>query len=113
MLESSRVWRSAGALDVHLTLRALRRGVGDPAYRTTADNAIWRAARTAEGPGTLRLAVGRNDGTVEATAWGPGSRWLLETVPSLLGQDDDPTGFVPAHPVLAEVARRSAGLRVT
>lgn len=113
MVESARVWRPGHPVDVHLTLRALRRGAGDPAFRTTADNAIWRAARTPEGPGTLRLAVRRSDAAVEAAAWGPGRQWLLETVPSLLGVDDDPAGFVPGHPVLAEAARRRAGLRVT
>src|SRR6266508_2418273 len=113
MLEDTRVWRAGRPVDVHLTLGSLRRGAGDPAYRTTPDGAVWRTARTPEGPGTLRLGVRRNDGTVEATAWGPGRRWLLETVPSLLGEDDDPTGFVPAHPVLREAARRATGWRVT
>jgi 3-methyladenine DNA glycosylase/8-oxoguanine DNA glycosylase len=113
MLETTRVWRAGRPVDVHLTLGSLRRGAGDPAYRTTPDGAVWRTARTPEGPGTLRLAVRRTDGTVEAAAWGPGRRWLLETVPPLLGEDDDPTGFVPAHPVLREAARRALGWRVT
>jgi 3-methyladenine DNA glycosylase/8-oxoguanine DNA glycosylase len=56
----------------------------------------------AAGPGPL----------VVAQAWGPGAGWLLEALPGLLGAADDPSGFRPAHPVLADAARRHAGFRV-
>lgn len=55
------------------------------------DGAVWRASRTPDGAGTLRLAV--VDGEVEARAWGPGADWLADAVPDLLGAGDDPTGF--------------------
>ena len=42
------------------------------------------------------------DGEVHAEAWGPGAAWALESVPGLLGADDDPSGFEPRHPVLVE-----------
>jgi 3-methyladenine DNA glycosylase/8-oxoguanine DNA glycosylase len=47
-----------------------------------------------------------------AQAWGPGAGWLLEALPGLLGAADDPSGFRPEHPVLAEAVRRHAGFRV-
>ena len=55
------------------------------------DGSVWRAGRTPEGAGTLRLAV--IDGEVEARAWGPGAGWLVDSVPDLLGGADDPAGF--------------------
>ncbi|MGH3354881.1 MAG: DNA-3-methyladenine glycosylase family protein, partial [Nocardioidaceae bacterium] len=69
--------------------------------------------RTPDGPGTLRLRSAPADGEVRAAAWGPGGRWLLDRVPSMLGAGDDPTGFRPAHPRLADALRRHPGWRVT
>jgi hypothetical protein len=113
------------ALSVH------RRGRGDPAFRVDASGAVWRTSRTPDGPATLRISLdpGRVDGAgagglgvgrdedaagvmVLARAWGPGSGWLLETVPDLLGASDDRTGFHPQHPVLREMDRRYRGLRI-
>ncbi len=54
---------------------------------------LW-STRTPDGPGSLVLErVG--DTEVEAMAWGPGTEWLLEQAPRLLGGDDDLTGFEP------------------
>ena len=47
-----------------------------------------------------------HSGEVHAAAFGPGAAWALESVPALLGADDDPSGFEPRHPVLAEAHRR-------
>lgn len=51
-------------------------------------------------------------GTVTATAWGAGAAWLLAGMPELLGELDDPAGFVPPSGLLADTARRFAGVRV-
>jgi 3-methyladenine DNA glycosylase/8-oxoguanine DNA glycosylase len=107
-----RTWRPGRLVDVHRTLGTLRRGRADPCYRVTPDGAVWRATRTPEGVATLRLGVRRDDGVVETAAWGPGAGWLLESVPALLGEDDDPAGFVPRHPLLCAAAVRFAGWRV-
>ncbi|WP_370150723.1 DNA-3-methyladenine glycosylase [Streptacidiphilus sp. EB129] len=108
-----RIWRPEGPLDVAATVGVLRFGPGDPAYRTTADGAVWRVSRTPGGLGTLRIAVRRAQGAVEARAWGPGAEWLLDRLPSLLGADDDPSGFDPGdHPLLRDVHRRHPGLRI-
>ncbi|MFF4171005.1 DNA-3-methyladenine glycosylase family protein [Streptomyces sp. NPDC001744] len=97
-------------LDPALTLGPLRRGPADPTYRATPDGSYWRATRTPEGPGTLRVAV--RNGVAEAEAWGPGAPWLLDRLPALLGAEDDPAAFVPRHKLLAAVHRRRPGLRL-
>ncbi|MEU8172834.1 DNA-3-methyladenine glycosylase 2 family protein [Microbispora hainanensis] len=122
---SERRWRPSAQLDVALTLSPHRRGGGDPAWRRTPDGAIWRTSRTPEGPGTLRVAA--SHGEVHAQAWGPGAGWLLETLPSLLGAEDDIAGFADllarlarsgdplqarAAAFVAGLASRAAGLRV-
>jgi 3-methyladenine DNA glycosylase/8-oxoguanine DNA glycosylase len=89
----------------------MRRGSGDPSFRFDAGG-VWRATRTPDGDATLRLAVRPLDGAVEATAWGPGATWAVESVPTLLGADDEPAGFEPQHPVLREALRRHPGWRV-
>ena len=94
-------------------LGILRRGAGDPTYRLDADGTIWRGIRTPEGPATLRLSSRPYDGEVHAAAWGDGADWVLDAVPAMLGADDDPTGFDPSHPVLAEAWRRNPHWRLT
>ena len=109
---ANRTWCPGRPVDLPATLGPLRRGRYDPAHQVGPDGALWRTARTPAGPGTLRLVVRPGEGTVVATAWGPGAGWLLDGVPALLGADDDPAGFAPEHPVLRESARRRPGWRV-
>ncbi|MFZ4281056.1 DNA-3-methyladenine glycosylase 2 family protein [Streptomyces rhizosphaericola] len=106
----TREWTPPGPLDLRLVLGPLRRGPADPTFRMTPDGAFWRAARTPEGPGTLRVAA-RGD-RVGAEAWGPGAEWLLAGLPALLGADDDPDAFTPHHHLLAVTERRRPGLRL-
>lgn len=109
----SREWKPLGALDVGSTLGVLRHGSRDPSYRATPDGALWRASRTPGGVGTLRVLVRPADALVSAQAWGPGAEWLLDRLPSLLGADDDPSGFDSStHPLLREAHRRNPGLRL-
>ena len=91
-------------------LGSVRRGPGDPTYVTDPDGTIWKGWRTPDGPVTLRIR--RRDGEVHGAAWGPGSAWVLDGLPTLLGADDDPSGFDPEHPVLAEAWRRHPHWRV-
>jgi 3-methyladenine DNA glycosylase/8-oxoguanine DNA glycosylase len=89
-----------------------RRGAGDPTSRRD-DAGWWFAWRTPDGPVTLRLeASGGVSEEVTATAWGPGAAWMLERVPALLGERDDPSGFEMHHPLVAEEWRRRPGWRV-
>lgn len=84
----------------------LRRGPGDPAFRVDADGTFWRASRTPAGPGTLRLRG--SAAAMEAEAWGPGAEWLLDTLPALLGDGDDPAAFTPGT---ASCTRRTGVIR--
>ncbi|MCX4666802.1 DNA-3-methyladenine glycosylase 2 family protein [Streptomyces sp. NBC_01381] len=107
----TRTWTPHYPLDLGLTLGPLRRGPSDPTFRTTPDGSAWRASRTPEGPGTLRVAL--RTGTAEAEAWGPGADWLLDRLPHLLGDADAPEDFTPRHRLLAATAHRRPGLRLT
>lgn len=65
---------------------------------------VWNT-RTPDGVGSLRLRR-TGDSTVGATAWGPGSEWLLAQAPRLLGADDDIRDFAPPPGRLGERWRR-------
>jgi endonuclease III len=103
-------WTAPWPVSLSLSLGPLQRGPGDPTHVLGADGAVWRTARTPEGPATLRLAV-TGDG-VDAATWGPGAAWALAQVPALLGAEDETAGFRPAHPVVAEAWRRLPHLRL-
>jgi 3-methyladenine DNA glycosylase/8-oxoguanine DNA glycosylase len=97
-------------LDLAATLGPLRRTARDPCARIGPTEA-WRATRTPEGPASQRIRVRGREAAVEA--WGPGADWLLARAPALLGEEDDPSGFRPQHRLVAELARRLPGLRLT
>ncbi|MFE6223245.1 MULTISPECIES: DNA-3-methyladenine glycosylase [unclassified Streptomyces] len=97
--------------DLGLVLGPLRRGPYDPTFRVTPDGSVWRASRTPQGPGTVRVRV--SGGEVTADTWGPGAAWLDERLPALLGAEDDPAAFVPRHKLVLAVHRRRPGLRLT
>ncbi|MFF8280505.1 DNA-3-methyladenine glycosylase family protein [Streptomyces lateritius] len=109
----ARRWTPDAPTDLGLTLGPLRRGAGDPTFRTTPDGSVWRATRTPVGPGTLRVSLRPSEGVAEAEAWGPGAEWLLDRLPQLLGAEDDPGAFTPRHRLLAATHRRRPGLRLT
>lgn len=107
-----RVWRPSWPCPVALNLAIHRRGRGDPTFRTDADGTIWRGLRTPEGAAALRIATSRSAAEVHAQAWGPGAGFALEQLPATLGAEDDPSGFAPRHPVLAELAVRFRHWRI-
>ncbi|MET0235429.1 MAG: DNA-3-methyladenine glycosylase 2 family protein [Kibdelosporangium sp.] len=107
---SVRVWRPGFALDLGALLAPLGRGGGDPTFRRTTGGAIFFAANTPAGPGTL--GVTRSGGDVVAEAWGDGADFLLSGLPDLLGDSDDDSGFVAHHDIVAEARRRMPGLRL-
>jgi 3-methyladenine DNA glycosylase/8-oxoguanine DNA glycosylase len=72
----------------------------------------WFATRTPDGPGTLHLA--RDGGGLLATAYGPGTAWLIECADAIAGLRDDLTGFdelATRHPLVRRLAREHSGLR--
>jgi 3-methyladenine DNA glycosylase/8-oxoguanine DNA glycosylase len=99
---------------VGTVLSSLQRGAGDPCLRRQPDGVLWRATRTPDGPVLLRLEARPAEGEVVAHAWGAGAAWALDGVPELLGDADDPSGFVPSpeHPVLVEAHRSRPTWRV-
>jgi 3-methyladenine DNA glycosylase/8-oxoguanine DNA glycosylase len=93
-------------VDLAGTLFPLRRGTGDPTTRIDG-NVVWRTARTGDGPATIRVTQVAPD-LLEADAWGPGAEAGLASAPGIAGALDDDAGFDPrAHPVVAEIARRT------
>ncbi len=107
-----RVWHPVWPCPTGTTLSILRKGSGDPTFQVDADGTIWRGIRTPEGTATLRLRTLARAAEVHATAWGAGADWALESVPAMLGAHDDPSGFAPTHPVLADAHRRRPHWRV-
>jgi 3-methyladenine DNA glycosylase/8-oxoguanine DNA glycosylase len=98
-----------GPFDLVGTLAPLWRGPGDPAFRFERAT-IWRASRTPDGPATTRLA--EDPDGVEVMAWGPGAGWAIEAASALLGSDDDPLALHPRVPLLRDLQRRFAGIRL-
>jgi 3-methyladenine DNA glycosylase/8-oxoguanine DNA glycosylase len=108
---AERTWDAGRPLDLRATLRPLVRGTHDPAHRFDQTGRFWWACRTPDGPGTLTLTA--RDGRVHAQAWGAGAAWLLERVPTLLGDGDDWSQLdVSAVPVLHDVHRTHPGVRL-
>lgn len=93
----------------------LRVGSGiDPLLTLTvrwSGSTVFRASRTASGPATVRLDVAGAEVSVQA--WGPGAESAVADLPGLLGMRDDVTPFVPRHRLIADLARRFGGLRLT
>jgi 3-methyladenine DNA glycosylase/8-oxoguanine DNA glycosylase len=98
-------------LNVNAIIGGLRRGAGDPTYRRDPDGTIWRGIRTPQGASTLRLTLVAGS-VVQGWAWGLGSEWVLGSLPAMLGDGDDETGFVAHHPKVTEAARQFTGWRM-
>ena len=107
-----RVWRPDWPCSVVGTLHQHRRGGGDPTFKVDEDRTVWRGIRTPAGPTTLSVRARPGDGDVLAQAWGPGATWVLDTVPAMLGAEDDWSGFVPRLPLLEEIRRHHPHLRL-
>jgi 3-methyladenine DNA glycosylase/8-oxoguanine DNA glycosylase len=70
----------------------------------------WWATRTPNGPGTVLI---EHDGPgLVATVWGPGTDWILDQTPGLLGFDDQPEEFDPENRVLRELVKQKQGFRI-
>ena len=93
-------------LDLNLTLSVL--GAGHSLRHD--GGAIWRATRTPAGPATAKLEQG--NGFVDVRAWGPGAEWVVAHAPALCGEEDDDSGFKPAHDLIARLHRSIPGLRI-
>ncbi len=104
-------WRPAFEVDLGRVLGPLKRGRGSLNILTDERGITWLASNTPDGPGTLALRR-LPDGRIEAAAWGPAKDRLLGGVPALLGANDDDSGFVAHHDVVARARRANPGLRL-
>ena len=109
--EHAREFRSDRAISLGTQLGPLRHGSADPTWAGDPARGIWRTTLTPAGPGLEFLAEDRSQGLIQQRAWGPGAQWLCDRLPELLGENDDPTGFVPPE-LLKDAARKYAGWRV-
>ena len=96
--------------DLALTIAPLCHGPGDPTIRVGAASCA-RGIRTASGPATLSVVA--REGTLHARAWGAGANEALARVTDLVGGLDDPGRLVPRDPLIRDLARRYAGVRMT
>ncbi|MGI9609839.1 MAG: DNA-3-methyladenine glycosylase family protein [Acidimicrobiia bacterium] len=85
-------------IDLNYTIK----GAKNPVMVGPSAN-LW-STRTPAGTATLYLE--RNGSQARGQAWGEGSEWILEQMPSLLGLRDDLTGFEPDGKVARAFARR-------
>ncbi|MGZ8474608.1 MAG: DNA-3-methyladenine glycosylase family protein [Candidatus Limnocylindria bacterium] len=99
-----------GPLDLATTLGPLRHGAGDRTIRLTGGE-TWIAFRTTGGPATLRLRV-VGAVALDAQAWGDEAVEALTAATSLVGEEDEPERLVARHPVVRDLQRRHAGLRL-
>jgi 3-methyladenine DNA glycosylase/8-oxoguanine DNA glycosylase len=110
-MEQRTTYRPGREFSLALTLAPLAQGGGDPTFRRDASG-TWMTRATPAGAATLHLRQVRD--AVEARAWGPGADHAIADVPALCGAGDDGDGFdATLHPLVAELARRMAGLRLT
>jgi 3-methyladenine DNA glycosylase/8-oxoguanine DNA glycosylase len=110
--EQTRVWRPEWPCPAGAVLGQQRHGGSDPTYRIDAAGRHWRGLRTPVGAATLAVTPHAAEGEVHASAWGPGAEWALDSLPRLLGAEDDVSGFEPRHPVLVEAWRRHGNWRL-
>lgn len=99
-----------GPIDLGGTLWPLRHGLGDATTRLARDEA-WLAVRTPRGPATLQVRV-LGASRVRARAWGDGAEALVDSVPELIGERDEPDLLLAHHRVIHDLQRRHVGLRL-
>lgn len=113
---AQRSWLVGRAIPLTTLLGRLRRGAGDPTFRSDRGS-VWRSMRTPAGPATAHLVPRPAEGGVAAVVWGEGGGWVLEHLPAMLGgADDGAEDFARrhrnGHPWLADALRRRAYQRL-
>jgi 3-methyladenine DNA glycosylase/8-oxoguanine DNA glycosylase len=81
-------------------------GRANPTVSRPNEQELVRATWTPEGPASVHVHVGAE--AVEARAWGPGRRWLLDELPDHLGLADQPPRFADK---LGRLQRQLPGVR--
>lgn len=118
--DASLRWYPGGPYDLARTLGPLLRGNSDPSF-SAQGGVIWHAFTTPDGPATVRLSPAGSpelEFRVDVQGWGSGAGTAIDSVPRLLGAEDDWSAFdEPAfHATLPrmvrEARRRSLALRL-
>ncbi|RJT83059.1 3-methyladenine DNA glycosylase [Arthrobacter cheniae] len=112
-------WIPDGPYNLAGTVGTLQCGAHDPSFIVQGPD-HWLAFRTVDGPVTLLLRQRGplNGSRIHATAWGAGAASALESLPRLLGADDDWSAFdsPEVRESLPELARKgrylNPGLRL-
>jgi 3-methyladenine DNA glycosylase/8-oxoguanine DNA glycosylase len=110
-LKSARTVTFPGAASFGHTVAPLRRGAGDPCFRLPGDGTIWRTSLLPSGPVSARISRAAAN-AAHCVAWGGGAQEFLETLPAMLGADDDASDFEPRDPVVAAAHQRVPHLRL-
>ncbi len=63
------------------------------------------------GPVTARITKSAPE-VVDCEAWGDGAKEFTDALPTMLGADDDASGFIPEEPTIAAAHRRVPHLRL-
>ncbi|OBK88878.1 DNA-3-methyladenine glycosylase [Mycobacterium sp. 1165178.9] len=110
-MKSTRTVVFPGAVSFGHTLAPLRRGRGDPCFQAPGDGSVWRTSLLPSGSVTARISrVAPN--AAQGVAWGSGAEEFIETLPAMLGLEDDDSDFMPGHPTVAAAHRRVPHLRL-
>ena len=110
-MKSARTVTFSGAASVGHTLAPLRRGPRDPCFQLPGDGTIWRTSLLATGPVAARISRAAPN-AAHCVAWGAGAAEFVETLPAMLGVEDDASDFVPRDTTVAAALRRVPHLRL-
>jgi 3-methyladenine DNA glycosylase/8-oxoguanine DNA glycosylase len=110
-VKSARTVTFPGPASFGHTLAPLRRGPRDPCFQLPGDGTIWRTSLLATGPVAARISRAAPD-AAHCVAWGAGAEEFVETLPVMLGVEDDASDFVPRDPTVAAALRRVPHLRL-
>jgi 3-methyladenine DNA glycosylase/8-oxoguanine DNA glycosylase len=110
-VKSARTVTFPGPASFGHTLAPLRRGPRDPCFQLPGDGTIWRSSLLATGPVAARISRAAPD-AAHCVAWGAGAEEFVETLPVMLGVEDDASDFVPRDPTVAAALRRVPHLRL-
>ena len=98
-MKSERTVAFPGVASFGHTLAPLRRGPGDPCFQLPGDGTIWRTSLLPTGPVTARISRVAAD-AVHCVAWGSGAAEFLESLPAMLGLEDDASDFADRKSVV-------------
>jgi 3-methyladenine DNA glycosylase/8-oxoguanine DNA glycosylase len=110
-VNSERTVTFPGAAGFGHTLAPLRRGPRDPTFQLSGDGTIWRTSLLTSGAVTARITRAAPD-AARCEAWGDGADEFVETLPAMLGADDEASDFVPRHPTVAAAHHRIPHFRL-